>query len=165
MGMWDNLADRQFAKDESGKLVFLPRGPRRAGYIVDATDEQKIKSLVKIYAVAAVLINVMGSTASIVTAQMLAWDDRCASLAQKLKFGLVIYAISGALFYIGPGLLLWNVYRRVVNGLCSSLTTVDPASLRLMPLAPASRRAVLILTAAGLLLLGLAIVAAISYRR
>ena len=164
MGMWDNLADRQFAKDESGKLVFLPRGPRRAGYFVDATDEQKVKSLVKIYVVAAALINVMGSTASIVTAQMLAWDDRCASLAQKLKFGLVIYAISATLFYIGPGLLLWNVYRRAVDGLSSSLTTADPASLRLMPLVPASRRAMLILLAVGLLILGLVIAAAVSYR-
>lgn len=164
MGMWDTFADRQFAKDENGRLVFLPRGPRRPAYFVDSNDESKIKSLVKVYGVAAAMINLTGSMASIAFTQALTFDERTAPLASKLKFGLVVYAISSALLYIGPALLLWNVYRGVVDGLCSSLTSVDPASLRLTRLPSTSRRTVLILVVAGLLILGLGIFAAVSYR-
>jgi hypothetical protein len=102
MGMLDNFADRQFAKDESGRLVFLPRGRRHAGYFIDAADEPKIKSLVKIYGVAAMVVNLTGSMASIAFAQMLTFDERTTSLTHKLKFGLVVYPISLALLYIGP---------------------------------------------------------------
>lgn len=163
MGMLDNLADRQFAKDESGRLVFLPRGPRRPGFVVASTDEQKVKSLVKIYVLAAMLINLTGSLASIAFTQALTFDERSAPLAYKLKFGLVVYAISASLLYVGPTLMLWNVYRGVVDGLCSSLTTVDPASLRLMR-QPATSRAVVILLFTGLLLLALGIFFASGHR-
>ncbi len=164
MGILDNLADRQFAKDESGKLVFLPRGPRRLAYFVDTPDEPKIKSLVKVYIVAAQLINVTGSTAAIAITQSLTFDERSAPLAYKLKFGLVVYAITATLLYIGPGLLLWNVYRGVVDRLCSSLPTADPAALRLTQLS-GSRRLWVILVCAGLLILALGIFFAIGYRR
>jgi hypothetical protein len=163
MGMLDNLADRQFAKDENGRLVFLPRGPRRPGYFVDSADEQKIKSLVKIYLLAAMLINLTGSMASFAFTQALTLDERSAPLAYKLRFGLVVYAISSTLLYIGPALMLWNVYRGAVDGLCSSLATVDPASLSLMRQSATSGRTRVILVFAGLLILGLGIFAAASY--
>lgn len=44
MGTWGKFADRQFAKDESGRLVFLPRGPHRPAYFIDSSDENKLKS-------------------------------------------------------------------------------------------------------------------------
>ncbi|HTW58764.1 MAG TPA: hypothetical protein VMD99_11580 [Terriglobales bacterium] len=157
MGMLDTFADRQFAKEQSGRLVFLPRGPRRPAYFVDSADENKLKSLVKVYGVAAALINLTGTIASLAFTQALTFDQRSAPLAYKLRFGLVVYAISATLLYIGPALLLWNVYRGVVDGLCSSLTTVDPESLRLTRLHSSSRRSWLILLFAGLLILGLGI--------
>jgi hypothetical protein len=165
MGMLDNFADRQFVEDEIGRLVFLPRGPRRPGYFVDTTDEHKIKSLVKIYTLAAAIINLTGSMASIAFTQALTFDEHSTSLAHKLKFGLVVYAISSSLLYIGPALLLWNVYRGVVDKLCSSLMSVDSVSLRMTPRASTSRPAVVILLLAGLLLLALGIFFAIGYRR
>jgi hypothetical protein len=164
MGTWDKFADRQFAKDESGRLVFLPRGPHRPAYFIDSSDENKLKSLVKVYGVAAAIINLTGSMASLAFTQALAFDERSAPLAYKLKVRLVVYAISSALLYIGPALLLWNVYRRVLDRLCSSLTTVDPASLQLTRLPSTSRPAVVILLLTGLLLLTLGIFFAISYR-
>jgi len=164
MGILDNLVDRQFAKDDSGRLVFLPRGPRRPGYFVDSADEQQIKSLVKIYGLAAMLINMIGSTASIAFTLWLVADEHPASLAHKLKFGLVVYAISASLLYYGPALLLWKVYRRAVVELCSSLTAVDPASAHLTRLPSTSRRIVLVLLASGLLFLALGILFAIGYR-
>jgi len=164
MGMWDKFADRQFAKDENGRLVFLPRGRHRPAYFVDSSDESKLKSVVKVYGVAAAIINLTGSMASLAFTQALTFDERSAPLAYKLRFGLVVYAISSALLYIGPALLLWNVYRRVLDGLCSSLTTVDPASLQLARLPSTSYQAVAILLLTGLLLLTLGIFFAISYR-
>jgi hypothetical protein len=163
MGILDNLTDRQFAKDDSGRLVFLPRGPRRPGFFVDSTDEPKIKSLVKIYILAVLLMNSIGSTASIAITLWLVNDEHPASLAHKLKFGLVVYAISASLLYYGPALMMWNVYRGVVGGICSSLTTVDPASIH-MTQVPSSRRAVLILLLSGLVLVALGIFIAIGYR-
>jgi fluoride ion exporter CrcB/FEX len=164
-GMLDNFADRQFAKDQAGRLVFLPRGPRRLGYYVGPSDEYKFKSMVKIYGVAAALINLTGSVASLALTQSLTFDDRSASLASKLKFGLVVYAISSAILYIGPALIFWNVYRGVVAGLCSSLTTVEPGSIRLISLPSTQRRAALILIFALSLILVLIGVAVIGYHR
>jgi hypothetical protein len=88
MGTWDKFAHRQFAKDESGRLVFLPRGPHRPAYFIDSSDENKLKSLVKVYGVAAAIINLTGSMASLAFTQALAFDERSAPLAYKLKLAL-----------------------------------------------------------------------------
>jgi len=164
-GILDIFAARQFAKDESGRVVFLPRGPRRAGYYVGAPDESKFKSLVKVYGVAAALINLAASTASYAFTSWLTSSERCASLASRLKLGLVVYAISSSVFYIGPALLLWDVYRKEVAELCSSLDAVDPASVRLTSEHAGVRRTALVFLFAGLLVLALGIMLAISFRR
>ena len=164
MGILDNLADRHFATVESGRLVVLPRGPKRPGYFVDSADENKIRSLVKIYVVAALLIQGIGSTASIAITQSLAFDRHSATLAHQLKVGLVVYAIASTLLYFGPAVLLWNVYRRAVDGICSSLTSVDRASVRLEPLRSARPWRVLLALLAVLLVVMGAILALASYR-
>jgi hypothetical protein len=64
--------------------------------------------------------------ASIAFSQALTFEERSAALASKLRLGLIVYAISAFVLYIGPALLLWSVYRREVAGLCSSLDPVDP---------------------------------------
>jgi len=87
MGIWDNIADRYFAKDGSGKLVFLPCGRSKPSYYVDSTDESKIKSLVKMYVVAVALISLTGMMAVIGFTDSLLSDERGASLAHQLKFG------------------------------------------------------------------------------
>jgi hypothetical protein len=54
------LVDARCRKDSSGRLVFLPYGRCRAGYSLDsASDYQKVKALVAIYAVAS-LFEVLG---------------------------------------------------------------------------------------------------------
>jgi hypothetical protein len=130
MGTWDKFADRQFAKDESGRLVFLPRGPHRPAYFIDSTDENKLKSLVKVYGVAAAIINLTGSVASLAfyPGARIRRAFRSAGLQAEIwPCGLRDFL--RAPLHRGPALLLWNVYRRVLDGLCSSLTTVDLASL------------------------------------
>ena len=163
-GILDNFAWQQFARDENGRVVFLPRGLRRQGYYVGVPDESRFKSLVKIYGLAAVLINLVGSTASIAFSQALALGERSAPLASKLRLGLIVYAISALVLYIGPALLLWSVYRRELAGLCSSLDPVDPAAVRLTATPTSARRTGVILIVAGLLILALGIFAAVSFR-
>lgn len=163
-GMLDIFATRQFAKDESGRSVFLPRGPRRAGYYVGASEESGLKPLVKLYGVAAALINLVGSTASYAFTTWLLSSERSAPLASRLKFGLFVYAIAASILYIGPALLLWNVYRKEVAALCSSLDAVDPASVHLTSEHSDVRRTALLVVFAGLLVLVLGILLAISFR-
>jgi hypothetical protein len=164
-GIFETFAERQFARDESGRLVFLPRGARRTGYYLAGSEESKFKSLAKVYGAAAMLINLTGSTASIAFTQALTFDERSAPLASKLRFGLVVYAISAILLYVGPALILGSVYRGVVAGLCSPLTAVDPASLRLThPPSKQHRNRVIVIFAATLILL-LGVLAMIAYRR
>jgi hypothetical protein len=44
----DYQVESQFRKDPSGRFVFLPLGPRKNGYFVDAKlDEEKIRSFLK----------------------------------------------------------------------------------------------------------------------
>ena len=163
--MLDIFAARQFAKDERGRSVFLPRGPRRAGYYVDAPEESGLKPLVKLYGVAAALINLVGSTASYAFTTWLLSSERPATLASRLRFGLVVYVIAASILYIGPALLLWNVYRKEVAVLCSSLDMVDPASVNLTSEHSGARQTGLIILVARLLVLALGILLAISFRR
>jgi hypothetical protein len=61
------LVDARCRKDSNGRLVFLPYGRRRAGYYLDsASDYQKVKALVAIYAVGTLLFQVLGSTSALV---------------------------------------------------------------------------------------------------
>lgn len=165
MGFLDSLAGRAFAKDDRGRLVFLPRGRRKRSYVVDTADENKIKSLVNLYIVANALLNFTGIIATIGFTDSLTCDERSASLAHQLKFGGVVLAIATTLFYIGPAILLLNIYRRAADRICASLTPVDPASAHLTPLPSNSRRVLLICMGAILVVLGIAICGILTVRR
>jgi len=162
----DNLAQRQFRKDGAGRSVFAPFGLRRPGYYVESSDADKIKPLVKMYALASALINVVGSLATLAFTQALVFDERSMPLRKKLEFGFTVYSIAGLLIYVFPALLLWRVYRGLITDLCSSLPTVEPDSLRQMkrssnnfPAAP-----LLVLIAISILILGIVLVFAVSRR-
>jgi hypothetical protein len=159
----DNLIRGRFGKDESGRLVFLPFGPRRPGYYVDAADEYKITSLVKLYAVAGALINLVGSVAAFALSQALLFDHRSGPLLKKLETSIVVYSICAVLLYLAPALILWNVYREVMAGLCSSLATVGPESIR--PIKRSRRlRTLLVIIAVGFMVIAIGIFVAVSYR-
>jgi hypothetical protein len=137
MGMFsrwlDGTAQRHFAKDQSGRMVFidrgLARGQRHSCYYVDAADQSQLKAFVKMYAIAFALVSFTGSMASLGFAEALALDHGYL-LPEKIKLVLVVYLICSALFYVGPAVILWKVYRDAVTGLCGSLTVADPASVR-----------------------------------
>jgi pimeloyl-ACP methyl ester carboxylesterase len=138
----------------SGRLVFLPCGRRRAGYYLDsASDYQKVKALVAIYAVASALFQLLGSTSSLVIT-LGASFDRPGPLAGKLEFALIIYIISAFTFQWLPMLLLWRLYRALLPELCSSLQEVDPESMgNLQTIPNPMRRRGLIVAFAGLLVM------------
>lgn len=159
----DNLIRGRFGKDESGRLVFLPLGPRRPGYYVDAADEYKITALVKLYAVAGALINLVGSVAAFALSQALLFDHRSGPLLKKLETSIVVYSICAVLLYLAPALILWNVYREVMAGLCLSLATVGPESIR--PIKCSSRlRTLLVIIAVGFMVIAIGIFVAVSFR-
>ena len=56
----DHHVERQFRKDPSGRLVFLPFGGKGKAYFVDSKpDEEKIRSFVKMYRSVAALISLL----------------------------------------------------------------------------------------------------------
>jgi hypothetical protein len=161
MGMlsrWlDSITYRQFAKDASGHMVFFPRGRRHFCYYVDAADETRLRSLVRMYAIGGALINFTGSMASLGFTEALAFDHGHA-LPERMKFVLIVFLICVALFSVGPALILWIVYRDAVNGVCGPLAVVDPSSLRLVPTNWSTIRIWVALFAGALILLGLAVI-------
>ncbi len=159
MGMFSEwigqVVDARCRKDSSGRVVFLPDGPRRAGYYLDsAPDYQKVKALVATYWLATTLFQVLGSTSSLVIVMGAAFD-RPGPLAGKLEFALILYIISAFSFQWLPLLLLWRLYRTLLPELCSSLQEASPESMAHLRTIPnPMRRRGLIVAFAGLLVMG-----------
>jgi hypothetical protein len=163
-GALDNLLRQRFRTDESGHLVFLPYGSRKSGYYIEASDEYKIKSLVKIYAVAGVLINLMGYIASYSIAEALTFNNHSGTLASRVETGAVIYFVSALILLILPALVLWYVYKGVITGICSALPTVSPESIRQMARPQSQHRTVLALLWAGIIVIGVGLLLMVRYR-
>src|SRR5271169_4989279 len=121
MGMFsgwsEQLLENQFGRDQSGRSVFLPFGPHRAGYHLDSlADDQKIKSLVKLYVLANSLLQGVGLLSGYFLGQAVIFPDRPTSLAGKLEVFLVVYSISVLIFFVVPRWLLGRLYREVIPG-------------------------------------------------
>jgi len=150
----EQLVNAHCRKDSSGRLVFLPYGRRRAGYYLDsASDQQKVKALVAMYAVASILFQLLGSTSSLIIT-LGASSDHPGSRAGKLEFGLILYIISAFAFQWLPMLLLWRLYRSFLPEVCSSLQAVGSESMdNLQTIPNPIRRQGLIVASFGLLLM------------
>jgi hypothetical protein len=155
-GALDHLARGRFMSDSTGRLAVFPFGARKPGYYVEATDESKIKSLVKMYVVAGALVNLVGSLSSYALAQTQIVDYRACSMTTQIERFVGAYAICMLFFLILPALALWSVYKGAVGEVCSSLTAVGPDSVREMKPASTGPRTALIVAGAGALVLALA---------
>ena len=170
MGMFsrwlDSLAQQQFRMDTGGRFVFVPFGPRRTGYYVEAGDEPKLKALVTMYFLARSLVYLLGSTATFMFTQSLLSDERTSPLRRKLELGFIVYSISAVFLYILPALLLWKTYRGLVEKLCSVLATVGSESVRQMqsPATDLRTRALLVFMGVSILILAVVLVLAIGHR-
>lgn len=161
---FDGLAERQFGKDKAGRLAFFPHGWRKPGYYVDGSNEYTVKALVKMYAIAAALVNLTGSLAAYGFTQAILFDEQRSPLRRKLEVGLSVYAIAGLLLYILPAVLLWKVYKGLLAGICSPLTGVGSESISHRQQASSQLRTMAILAFAGLLILAIGVFVAVSYR-
>lgn len=157
--MFNQAAEALFRKDASGRLIFLPRGPRKTGYYIDApSDEQKIKALVKLQLVAVMFFNLtgfLGSYALAATWESLYFIHLPISLeARALRVGAV-YLISAAVIQFTPILVVQKIYQRSLREICSTLQPAEPGSFgQLSEVSKPYRQRVLVVLAVTMMLMG-----------
>ena len=131
------------------------------------SDEEKVRAFVSLYRIPSALISVLMTPVVMVPALIL---EDLGALTPRVHRLTVALGISGFfwLSFVGLALLLWFVYRAAVPGLTASLSEVAPeikAQLRAVsPQQERSRRVALVCLLAGLILLGLALVALTGHR-
>ena len=169
MSLMNRVADAHFRKDPNGRLVFIPFTRRGKCYFVDSkADEEKVRAFVNMYRIPNTLISLLISPMVTIPALFLEDYGGLTPRAHRLTVAL---GVSGFfwLSFVALGLMLWVVYRATVPGLTASLSEVAPeikAQLRaISPQQPGVRRVVLVCLFAGLILLGLALVALTGHSR
>ena len=168
ISLMNRLVDVQFKKDPSGRLVFVPFTLRGKCYFVDSkADEEKVRAFVKMYRIPNTLISFLITPMVMVPGLILEDYGRLTPRAHRLTMAL---GISGFfwLSFVALGLMLWVVYRATVRGLTASLTEVGPEiKAQLSAISPQQRglrRIALVCLLAGLILLGLALIALTALR-
>jgi hypothetical protein len=165
----DKAVDLQFRKDPSGRLVFLPFGPKKKAYFVDSkSDEEKIRAFVKMYRSFSTLISIVIYPSIYLPGLILDGYGGVSSRQHRLAIALGVPAIFW-LTLVALVIMLWVVYRAMVPGLTASLSEVGPDLKgqlgEISPRPRHQRRLALACLFAGIVLLGLGIVVATSYSR
>jgi hypothetical protein len=158
--MMDHAVEAHFRKDRSGRLVFIPFSPKRKCYFVDSkSDEEKIKALVKMYRSAIQLISWLAFPSIYFPGLILTVYG-----VSPLRNKLTIYAWIASVFilsYAASAWMLWSVYKRTIPSLTASLSEAGPDVMgQLREISPRPRRLPRLVVAAGLILFGLALLAA-----
>ena len=159
----NRLADVHFKKEPSGRLVFIPFTRRGKCYFVDSkADEEKVRAFVNMYRIPNTLISLLMSPMVMVPGLILGDYGGLTPRAHRLTIAL---GVSGFfwLSFVALALMLWVVYKATVPGLTASLSEVAPEiKAQLSAISPQQRglrRVALVCVLAGLILLGLALVA------
>jgi hypothetical protein len=161
--MMDHAVDANFRKDPSGRLVFLPSGPKGKGYFVDSnSDEEKIRALVKMYRSATTVITFLTSPCIFVPALIL--DDYAGMTPREHRLAI---AFGVPLFFwlvlVGLVLMLWSLYKAAIPSLTSSLGEAGPDAMgQLREISQPSRRLLLSVITAFLALIVLALFAILA---
>ena len=164
--MFDRAADALFRKDASGRLIFLPHGPRKTGYYIDsASDAQKIKALVKLQLVAVMFFNLGGFLASYTLAatwESLYFIHLPISIEARVLRVAAVYVISALIIQFTPILVVQKIYQRSLRDICQNLQPAEPGLLG--PLSGGSNplRRVLVALAVGVMLMGVLFAAVAS---
>lgn len=160
--MFDRLADTQFRRDASGRVVFLPRGSRKSGYYIDdASDLQKIRAIAKLYVVAGTLFNLagfLGSYALMSTWESVYFIHLPISIEARAMRAAGVYLISALVIQLTPLLILQQVYRESVTVICSNLKAVKSDSLGPLSQVSPIRRRLLVVLVGVLILLALSVI-------
>jgi len=165
----DYHVDRQFRKDPNGRLVFLPFGRKGKAYFVESkSDEEKIRSLVKMYRSASARISLMVYPCIYIPSFILNIYGSGTPLRSKLAASIEISS-SILLIFLVVIWMLWSAYKEAVRGFTSSPSEVSPdlkgqlSEISSPPQGP--RRLALACFAAGIVLLGVAVLGATHYSR
>jgi hypothetical protein len=153
----------QFRKEPGGRLVFFPFTSKGKAYFVDSkSDEEKIRSFVKMFRSAIALISFLTYPSVFIPAFIL---EDYAGLSPKqhrltiaLGIPLFFWLVLAALAW-----MLWGVYKEAVPGLTASLSEVGPDLKGQLREASPSRLLALLCLFSGIVLLGVAILAAWHY--
>jgi hypothetical protein len=161
--------DAQFRRDPTGRLVFVPFGPKNEAYFVDSKpDEEKIRAFVKMYRSFSSLLAVLIYPCAYVPGIILEDYGGVSPRPHRLAIAIGIPAFFW-LVLVALAVMLWLVYRATVPELTSSLSEVSPDLIsQLSVISPRPRseqRVVLVCLFAGIALLALGIVGATSYSR
>jgi hypothetical protein len=164
--MMDYAVDAHFRKDRSGRVVFIPFSPKRTGYFVDSkSDEEKIRAFVRMYRSATTLITFLTSPILFVPVFILEDYGGLTPRGHRLAitFGIPLFFW---LVLIALAWMLWSLYKGGIPSLTASLSEAGPDVMgQLSEISPRPRRLALLVAAAGLLLIGLALVAFLTSRR
>jgi hypothetical protein len=153
----------QFRKDPSGRLVFFPFTSKGKAYFIESkSDEEKIRSFVKLFRSAIALISFLIYPSLFVPAFILedyaGLSPKQHRLAIALGIPLFFWLILGALAW-----MLWGVYKGAIPVLTASLSEVGPDLKRQLSEASPSRLLALLCLFAGIILLGVGILVAWHY--
>ena len=158
--MMDRAVDANFRKDPSGRLVFIPSGPKGKGYFVDSkSDEEKIRALVKMYRSATTLITFLTSPSIFVPALIL---DDYAGLTPRGHRLAIAFGVPLFLWLVLVSLMwmLWSLYKAAIPSLTSSLGEVGSDVMgQLREISQPSRGLPLLVITAFLVLIVLALFA------
>jgi hypothetical protein len=172
----DRHVERQFRKDPSGRLVFLPFGSKgndylaevflrfgseRKAYFVDSkSDEEKIRAFVKLYRSAGALISWLAYLSFYV------WIGSFNTGAHRWTTEVGI-ASSFFLLLLLSVWMLWSLYKQTVPAFTSSLSEVGPdlkGQLSEIPPPPRRLRGLALVSLfAGIVLLAMAILLATGH--
>jgi hypothetical protein len=168
ISLMNRLADAHFRKEPSGRLVFIPFTRRGKCYFVDSkADEEKIRAFVNMYRIPNALMSFL--ITPMVVAPGLILED-LGGLTPRAHRLTIVLGVSGFfwLSFVGLALMLWVVYKTMVPGLTASLSEVGPEIKAQLVVISAQqrglRRVALVCLLAGLILLGLALVALTGHR-
>ena len=158
--LMDYAVEVHFRIDRSGRLVFLPLISKRKGYFVDSkSDEEKIRAFLKMYRSASTLLSWLVFPSIYFPGLILSVYG-----VSPLRNKLTIYAWIASVFivfYAASAWMLWSVYKGVIPSLTSSLSEAGPDVMgHLSEISQRPRRLRWLLVAAGLILLGMALLAA-----
>ena len=151
----------QFRRDPSGRLVFLPFGPRKKGYFIDSkSDEDKTRAFVKMYRTAAALMSLLVFPSVYVPGVILDVFAGLSPQRHRLGIALGIPAFFWVVLMVAS-LVLWSVYKQTVQIVTSSLTEVGPdMQNQLTGISSRPKRLALVVLGAGTILLGISLLTA-----
>jgi hypothetical protein len=116
----DRHVERQFRKDPSGRLVFLPFGSKAKAYFVDSQcDEEKIRAFVKMYRSAGALVSWLAYLCFYV------WIASFNTGAHRWTTEVGIASFFFLLLLLAVW-MLWSLYKQTVPVFTSSLNEVGP---------------------------------------